>query len=236
MQVETIGDATLYLGDCFDIVPALGLKADHVLTDPPYAERTHKKAKTNHAKPGALAEAGGADLLDFPAWSAERFGEFLDLCANACARWTVMTCDHFHAARALEHPAFIRLGAWVKLGPMPQITGDRPGQGHEAVIVLHGEGRKRWNGGGGPGVWVFAPVKRGERFPTQKPPALINALIGDFTDPGDLILDPCMGSGTTGACAIAAGRRFIGIEARPAAFDWACERLAAGHAQRRLFA
>jgi site-specific DNA-methyltransferase (adenine-specific) len=56
------------------------------------------------------------------------------------------------------------------------------------------------------------------------------------SDAGDTILDPFMGSGTTGYAAVKAGRKFIGIEINPEYFDIACERLERAHDQFRLFA
>jgi hypothetical protein len=47
-----------------------------------------------------------------------------------------MTCDYKHAALMYGAPEFIRLGAWVKANPMPQISADRPGQGFETVLIL----------------------------------------------------------------------------------------------------
>lgn len=62
--------------------------------------------------------------------------------------------------------------------------------------------------------------------PTQKPVALMDYLIRTYTNPGDLVLDNCMGSGTTGVAAIQAGRRFIGIERDEGYFKIAERRIA----------
>lgn len=53
----------------------------------------------------------------------------------------------------------------------------------------------------------------------------MSEIIADFTQPGDLICDPFMGSGTTGVAAVRAGRRFVGIELNPTYFDLACKRI-----------
>jgi site-specific DNA-methyltransferase (adenine-specific) len=71
---------------------------------------------------------------------------------------------------------------------------------------------------------------------TQKPEALMEALIRDFTDPGDLILDPFAGSGTTGVAAIRLGRRFIGWEKDPKYHAIALKRLTAAREQLELCA
>ena len=70
---------------------------------------------------------------------------------------------------------------------------------------------------------------------TQKPVALMSALVRDFTDPGELVCDPFAGSGTTGVACIRLGRRFIGWERDPKYFAVAVKRLTAARGQLRLF-
>ena len=226
------GRAVLYEGSCFDVLPAIG-PVDHIITDPPYSERTHTGARAN--RPGVT---GGARLIDFPSWTAQQFGTFARACLDITQRWTVMTCDMGHAATLIDWPELVRLGVWVKGAPMPQISGDRPGQGHEMIACLHGPGRKRWNGGGKPAVWKATVIKdpSSAKIASQKPVALLNALVNDFTDVDELICDPCMGAGTSGSAAIGQGRRFLGIELDPDHFDIACERIDQASRQGRLFA
>jgi site-specific DNA-methyltransferase (adenine-specific) len=61
--------------------------------------------------------------------------------------------------------------------------------------------------------------------PTQKPVSLFRYLVRTYSNPGDVVLDNCMGSGTTGVAAIEEGREFIGIENDERYFSTACERL-----------
>lgn len=228
-HVEQIGNATLYLGDCMEILPTLG-KVDAVITDPPYSANTHKMALTNRG-----ADLGGASLITFAALAGEKFDEVIGACLAASSGWVVATCDYKHAARYYEAPEFVRLGAWVKSNPMPQISGDRPGQGFETVLILHNGSRpKKWNRGGGSGVWQF-PVHTDSEVPTQKPLALVSSFVSDFTQPSEVIADPFMGSGTTGVAALLNGRSFVGIEASEKHFDIACRRIEQAHAQRPLF-
>jgi site-specific DNA-methyltransferase (adenine-specific) len=173
--------------------------------------------------------------IDFEGISEAQFVEF---CANAVAqarRWVVMSCAWQHAA-LLENTGvpLVRLGIWHKPNGAPQFTGDRPGVGWEAVAILHREGRKRWNGGGRHAVWV-CNVERGEH-PTQKPVKLLMDWVTKFTDPGELVLDPFMGSGTTGLACLKLGRRFIGIEKDPKYFRQASRRISDACRQRDMFA
>ena len=224
MNPVVIGDATLYLADCMEVLPTLP-KVDAVITDPPYGARTHAGART-----GA---DGGVVLIDFACLPDE---QFIPLClqlVEKASRWVVMSCEWRHAAMLEGFGALVRLGVWVKPNGSPQFTGDRPGTGWEAIACLHREGKKRWNGGGHHAVWTF-PKTDGEH-PTQKPLALVSKWVQQFTDHAETILDPFMGSGTTGVAAIQLGRKFIGIEREPKYFDIACERISRAVAQGRLF-
>ncbi len=95
---------------------------------------------------------------------------------------------------------------------MPQISGDRPGQGWEAISFMHRDDVKpAWSGGGKAGVW-FNRVAQNEGHPTSKPLPMVADWVRLFTNPGDLILDPFAGSGTTLRAAKDEGRRAIGVE------------------------
>ena len=202
-------------GDCLPVMRTLPDGAvDHVITDPPYAEKTHA---------GARGARPGVGLTTVPIVTFDSIGDeaFLGLCRESvrvARRWVLMTCDWRHAAVAENSDcgvSVVRVGVWVKPDAAPQFTGDRPGTGWEAILMLHRKGRKRWNGGGHHAVWTCG-VQRENQHPTQKPTKLVREWVRLFTDPGDLILDPFAGSGTTGVAAIAEGRRAILIEKDPA--------------------
>jgi site-specific DNA-methyltransferase (adenine-specific)/modification methylase len=77
--------------------------------------------------------------------------------------------------------------------------------------------------------------KEKERFhPTQKPVSIIKWIIENYTNENDTILDPFMGSGTTGVACVQTGRRFIGIEIEPKYFDIAVKRIKDAQQQMRL--
>jgi site-specific DNA-methyltransferase (adenine-specific) len=147
------------------------------------------------------------------------------------SRWAIAFCtveaigDYAEAAGK----AWVRAGIWDKVAPSPQITGDRPGQAVEAIAIMHRAGRKSWNRGGGAGIWRCLPPRGDDRpdHDTPKPVDLMLALISDFTDPNDIILDPFCGSGTTGVAALRLGRRFIGIDREPKSASLSIERLRA---------
>jgi site-specific DNA-methyltransferase (adenine-specific) len=230
-EIVRIGDATLYHADCRDVLPTLA-NIDVVITDPPYGARTHAGARTGGSG-RADPTSGKLALIDFDSLPDE---VFLPLCVQLVGisrRWVVMSCEWRHAAQLEESEILVRLGVWIKRNGAPQFTGDRPGVGWEAISCLHRPGRKRWNGGGHHAVWDVPKV---DGFhPTGKPIALLAKWVEQFTDVGETVLDPFMGSGTTGVACIQSGRAFTGIERERKYFDVACERISRAQAQGVLF-
>lgn len=219
---------TLFHGDCREILPTLG-SVDHVITDPPYSEHVHSSARRNRMK-SANDRGGkyGADLrrnidLGFTHLDADLRAFCADQFAGLVRRWALVFSDiesaHLWRTDMQDHGLkYVRTGIWHKQGSTPQFSGDRPANAVEAITVAHGPGRTRWNGGGRHGFWsvpiVLERGKSGEArvHTTQKPLSLMAALIADFTDSGELILDPFGGSGTTALAAAHAGRRCVVIE------------------------
>ena len=223
---------TLFHADCREVLPTLPEKsAGLVLTDPPYSEETHKGARTG--------SNGNEVLIHFAPLPdpVELFG----IIGRVAARWVVATMEWRHVADLERLPPdglrFVRVGAWVKPDPVPQISGDRPGQGFEAVAVMHRaqEGYLRWNGGGLPAVWTYGIEKNNSEYPTQKPLPLVQKLISQFADPYDLVLDPFSGGGTTLVAAYRMGHRAIGCDISERACEVAAKRLEREMAQGSLF-
>lgn len=217
----------LWCCDWHEANPKIPL-VDVTITDPPYAEKTHKGARGSGS--------GKKKLVTFDSIDDDGF---VRLCRTLCARtkrWVVMTCDFTHCALAqVQMPnEFIRAGVWVKPNGMPQYTGDRPSMGFESVAILHRQGRKKWNGGGSHAVWTVPKVSSDDHE-TQKPIPLIREWVSLFSDVGETVFDPYMGSGTTGVAAINAGRGFIGVEAHRPYYEIAKARIMATLAQADLF-
>jgi len=128
----------------------------------------------------------------------------------------------------------------VKPDATPQLNGQGPGaRGAECFVTAwNGIGHARWNAGGKRGVYTHLTNQkdRDGRHPTEKPIPLMREILGDFTNPGQTILDPFMGSGTTGVASAKMGRRFIGIEKDKKYFDIACERIERAYSQGDMFA
>jgi site-specific DNA-methyltransferase (adenine-specific) len=214
---------TLYHGDCREVLADMGGESvAAVITDPPYTERTHSKARTPEREGvTAFAPIGDRELR-----------EILRDCGHVSAGWVVATLDYRHAvefeACPPKHLKVQRLGVWVKTNPTPQLSGDRPAQGWESIAYMHRDDRRsRWNGGGSHGNFV-SPIAPPEGHPTAKPLPMVRRWVQWFSKPGDLILDPFAGSGTTLRAAVDEGRRAIGVELEERYCEIIAKRLAQG--------
>jgi site-specific DNA-methyltransferase (adenine-specific) len=225
-----VSDHRVICADCLGpegLATLADKSVDHVITDPPYEAEAHTLGRRVARNSGYDVAADYADpsgqvvreeILDFPPITeAERAAAAREF-ARVVRRWVVVFCQveaasSWREALAAAGLVYRRTGVWVKPDGMPQYSGDRPGMGYESLVIAHAPGRSIWNGGGRHGVWTFnknEPTRHGHQ--TQKPLVLMEALVRDFTDPGDLILDAFAGSGTTGVAAKRLGRRFVGFE------------------------
>jgi len=240
-QPVVIGNARLYLGDCLEILPTLP-KVDAVITDPPYEAEAHTKGRRLLGKQESGERTVEYGALDFDAMTEEVRERSTDMARAICGGWMLTFCQaeavgKWRDAHESANAKYKRAMVWIKPDGAPQFTGDRPGMGYESIVASWcGDGRSRWNGGGRHGV--FTHSQRDDNTPkqhmTQKPLALMRELVGLFSNVGDLVLDPFMGSGTTGvACAIH-GRGFIGIEREERHFDTACRRIEEAQRQAPL--
>lgn len=201
-----IGDATLYLGDCRDILPTLP-RVDAVITDPPYGLGDKWQ--------------GGKDKWplhheDGMAWDAELNDHVVRL--HEMADVLVIWGGHLYPL-----PPARGWLIWDKIVrnftsghcEMAWTTIDQPVR---AFNFSHG-----------------ALATEGKHHPTQKPLALMEWCIEQAGMP-ETILDPFMGSGTTGVAAVRLGRKFIGIERDKRYFEIACRRIEDAQRQESLFA
>lgn len=180
---------TLHLGDCRDVLATLPPDSHDVcVSDPPYADETHDNAKSR-GKDSLDADGKPGHLLtsQFGSIAFPDLRDTLGLVGTVTRRWIVITCDWRHAAKLSETPPaglwFVRFGVWVKPNGAPQFTGDRPGQGWEAVAWLHRKGTKAtWNGGGRSSVFI-EPKVSGDH-PTQKPLPMIRQFVALTSDGG----------------------------------------------------
>ena len=207
-RVEHIGDATLYLGDCRDVLPTLG-KVDALVTDPPYGI----------AKLWASEQKGknGSSIL----WDGD----------NAWDKETLPLAVYH--AKAIAEKSIIWGGNYYDLPPSRgYLIWDKIQE------FSNSDSEFAWcSWPQTPRTFRYARAQlatEGKQHPTQKPLPLMRWCLGFLPD-AQLILDPFMGSGTTGVAATQMGRRFIGVEVEPKFFDVACRRIEAATRQADLF-
>lgn len=248
-RIETIAEGvTLYLGDCREILPTLG-EFDHAITDPPFEAEAHTQQRRALGRGSAdgRRDVKNAALPFAAIDEGTRIHVACDM-ARFCKGWILVFCQAEAVADWRQTlvdggAQYRRAMIWVKPDGMPQFSGDRPGMGYESIVAAWaGTGGSKWNGGGKHGVFVVPKHDSGSGHggasnphPTTKPIRLMSELVRLFTDPGQTICDPFMGSGTTGAAAVQQGRKFIGVEIDPIYFDVACKRVSDALKQQDLF-
>ena len=190
MRVETIGDATLYLGDCREVLPAIAV-ADLALTDPPYGigiaanpvRQAHTKSNWDSAPPDKAV---------------------------------------FEIIRKASRDQIIWGGNYFDLGPRQGFLVWDKKQPQDFSLAMC---EMAWLSRPQPAkMWRQSVLSYDKAHPTQKPVPLMQWCLQLFPE-ANSVLDPFMGSGTTGVAAINLGRKFVGIEVDPTYFDTACRRI-----------
>ena len=205
MRKEIIGNATLYLGDCAEILPTLD-KVDAVITDPPYG--------IGITKSNRLAVSRGMGGMDWDNETPEQSlidqivslakesilwgGNYFDLPPSRC----FLIWDKQNYGRDFADCEY----AWSNIDSVARMFLMRP---------MNMDG--------------------GKVHPTQKPERLMKWCIDQCKLNPQIILDPFMGSGTTGVAAVQMGKSFIGIEREKQYFDIACERIEKAQLQTDMF-
>ena len=227
MRKEVIGGCELYLGDCSEIVPKLtkGLGFDAVITDPPYAIPTLiASGRENTRSVGDLSIVETAFRVYFEQWSD----------VLAVSGRVFVFCDGT-SYPVMFRAAFNTMASALLIWDKGQIgMGREFRKSHE--LILHAwrkEAPIYADGVGRADILKYAPVPTEARtHPAEKPVALIADLVRPS---GAVILDPFMGSGTTGVACVKLGRRFVGVEIEPKYFDIACRRIEAAVSAPDMF-
>jgi len=220
---EVIGNCTLYLGDCMDVMPTLG-KVDTVVTDPPYsfaAKGGGIGAKRRYMKDIEGHLDNGFDLSVFDNHS--RFAVF-------CAKAQMLSILIYIDSRKLSWT----LITWNKPNPTP-LTNSNYLPDTEYIIHAHDAGGI-YGGYKDKARYIVHPVEKNDfAHPTVKPLAVMQKIIRSASNSGQIILDPFMGSASTGVACVKEGRSFIGIEIDEDYFEIACKRIREAYAQPDMF-
>lgn len=236
MRTEVIGGATLYMGEATQVLASLAEQSVEIaVTSPPY--NLNKKAS-----------GGGSSKMNYEGWYPDELPErmyraeqvivlehLLRVCRSSIfynhrIRFAWHGRNSFRVPSNLYHPM-----QWLEQFPIwAEVIWDRGGTtGHangrfrlsDERIFQIGKPAK-WFDQGYTTVWRMAP-ERGSDHACPFPVELPTRCLLSSTEAGDSVVDPYMGSGTTGVAALRSGRKFIGIERDPAYFEMACKRIQA---------
>lgn len=226
MRKEVLADGVeLYLGDCIEVFREwnsgnISVHADVVISDPPYGVGFKGKTE-NDGRKSTGAYASFAD--DDPAYIIDRMRWAIEIAGRAAVTpgsRIMQQYPEWQDMGVFFVPGGVGMGRWG-------FTCSHP-------IIYYGKRPKR------PGMWPTSfydakPMPSDVGHPTAKPIEWMERLINIASTPGEWVLDPFMGSGTTGVAAVNLGRKFIGIEIEPKYFDIACRRISDALARPDLF-
>lgn len=225
-RIETIGNAILYLGDCREILPTLP-KVDAVITDPPYGLSLGKHGGALDNRERHLAKQGYEGYEDSP----ENFRAVVVPSIVAALALADRGMVFSAAPMAWDLPAPATIGG-VHL---PSSVGRTPwGFTSWSLCLMYGRAPDL-NKGHKP-TWMRSTEKAPADIdhPTVKPLSWMEWAVTLGSRRGETVIDPFMGSGTTGVACMNLGRTFIGIEREPKYFDIALRRIDDAQRQRRL--
>lgn len=233
-----MSDVQLYLGDCLEVMKTLpDNSVDLVLTDPPYESMRRWEGIGTTARMGMGKKGTSADDPDkfFRTISNEDLGVVLAEIYRVLKdnRHAYVMCDnltlpYFYYYTGFRFPCepciYNDSGGVVRFKNMKPLVWDKVSMGmgyhyrcrYEFVVMLDKGKNRRLNDLGKPDVLAFKRVEgKAKLVPTQKPLRLFRLLVSQSTEPGETVVDPFLGSGTTGVACVLEGRNFIGIEIEP---------------------
>jgi DNA modification methylase len=256
-RTEIIGDCTLHLADCFDVMAIMdSASIDFIFTDPPFGHNNNngdlianRERALGRVRPGVEyaprpISNDGVEVNDYIPKAFAEFNRLLVAPGACCCCCGGGGPDPQFAKWSLwldEAIGFKQMVVWDK-GPMGM--GWHYRRSYEVVLVGQKPGAPcRWYDETRAVENIIRPGHRGvkkiiptaNQHPTQKPVTLSSFFINLHSRDGDLVFDPFMGSGSTALSCVQLNRRFVGVELDPQFFDMACERVHAATRQGKLF-
>lgn len=197
-------------GDCMEFMKEMKDKSvDLIITDIPYGEVT-KNGEERERYKGQLRNInkGEADIITFD------LSEFIKECARITKGGIYIFCGIEQLSKIYnffdnQKDFMVRQCGWRKTNPSP-MNGQHMWESTIENCVFAKRRKTKFNAICRPAIWDY-PVTRKKIHPTQKPLELIQELIIASSDIGDLVFDPCIGSGTTAAAALKTKRNFFGV-------------------------
>jgi site-specific DNA-methyltransferase (adenine-specific) len=214
---------------------------DAVICDPPYSARTHEGStdevlnstgKKATLKSGRTMSDSARRPLNYTGWTNDDVITFIDSWAPRCEGWIVCVTSHdlvpaYEASLERHGRLTFAPLPWFSPGSRVRLTGDGPSSWTCWVVVSRPRKAPYSKWGTLPGGYVTPPEAC--EVVGGKPIGLMRAIVRDYSRPGDLIVDPFCGSGTTALAAASEGRRCITSEELPAHHEIARRRFARGY-------
>lgn len=223
----TAHEVVFQIGDCLAMSPEAFAGFDSLIVDPPYSDYVHKHMASHGSNGrGSRERDPGFSFLNGEARL------HLARIAQRMARWSVIFTDHesshlwrgevqmgsteyvrsvAHTPAGAEYEGYL---PWVRWS-QPQLSGDRPPQGSEAVLHFHRVGAKRTNCPGNLIKYDRRCMRGADKHPTEKPLDLMLDMVSWWSDVGESIVDPMAGAGTTALACLMLERSCLAIEQDP---------------------
>jgi len=217
---EIIGDCTLYLGDCLEVIPLLD-KVDAVITDPPYGIKVDSTmSKKSGARYGGAAAPRGTYIAT--TWDNQPMSDEARDLLISVSNWQIIWGGNYFNLQ----PSRCWL-VWDKVNGSTDFADcELAWSNLKKAVRLK---KHMWNG------MLRKGTEERVGHPTQKPVDLMKWCITQLPKDAQIILDPFMGSGTTLVACAKMGRKGIGIELESNYFDIACERVEQAYMQPDFF-
>lgn len=215
---------TIINADCMKIMQEIEDKTiDLIITDIPYGEVTKNGAEREKYS-GQLRKInkGNADIITFD------LKKFISECARITSGSIYIFCGIEQVSTIYKYfdsqkDFMVRQCGWRKTNPSP-MNGQHMWESTLENCIFAKRRKTKFNAVCKPAIWDY-PVARNKIHPTQKPIELIQELIIASSDIGDIVFDPCIGSGTTAVAAVRTKRKYIGCEINEGYYEKANERI-----------
>lgn len=219
------------LGDYREVLADVG-EVDAVICDPPYGERTHAGHQAMvDGRRESKEDVYDRSPLGYTCWAESDVARYVASWVPRCRGWFCAMTSHdlvpsWHACLETAGRYVFAPVPCVMRGMTCRLKGDGPSSWCVWLVVARPKSNAFAGWGTLPGAYVGAP---GREIVGGKPRWLMQALIRDYTRPGDLVCDPCAGAATTLLAAAIEGRRSIGAEVDPETYAKGKARLERGH-------
>ena len=243
-----IGNATLYHGDCFNVLPKLDVESNAMISDPPFGITdcdwdciipldSFWAMVEGRTKQSANVVLFGCGKFTVDLVSSNRKWYRYDLIWSKSKKCGFLNANLMPMRSHESILVFVRPGFFREATYNPQKTlGGTVGiktRNHRSGVYSDKVKYTHVSDGAVHPCSVLAFKSEFGHHPTQKPLALMEFLVRSYTNEKDVVIDPFMGSGTTGLACVKTGRAFIGIERKKEYFDIACQRLERAYAEAK---